>query len=395
MPALSSLVDIVGGGTPSKQNPAYWNGDIPWVSVKDFKSSILSGSAEYITSEGVKNSATTIISAGNLIVPTRMALGKVAINIVDVAINQDLKALIIKDKGVVDRDYLMRALESKAGEIEKKGKGATVKGITLDVLKNLEIPLPPLGTQKQIAIILEKADQLRKDCQQMEQELNNLAQSVFMDMFGDPVSNPKGWDVVELSSICEVKGGLQVTSKRSGNPIEVPYLRVANVYRDKLLLDEIKTIRVTEKELERTSLCTGDILFVEGHGNKNEVGRASVWNGEIELCTHQNHLIRCRPFDSVIPEYLSAYANSSSGRRQLLSMSKTTSGLNTLSTSNISDLKILLPPRKLQQEYLDKVSCISKRRIDIQNLASEYDLAFAALMQKAFSGELTIKDRAA
>lgn len=254
----------------------------------------------------------------------------------------------------------------------------------------LKIPLPPLETQKQIAAVLEKADQLRKDCKLLEQELNSLAQSVFIDMFGDPVTNPKGWKLASLSSLGVVNGGLQVTSKRSGNPISVPYLRVANVYRDFLKLDEVKDILVTSKELERAALKKGDLLFVEGHGNANELGRAAVWNNEIEKCVHQNHLIRFRPGTEIRPQYVSSFVNSAAGKRQLLSMSKTTSGLNTLSASNISSLEILVPPLLLQDKYLEIVTGILKQKNDNLQLANELDGQFNALMQKAFSGELNL-----
>ncbi|HBO4050760.1 TPA: restriction endonuclease subunit S, partial [Pseudomonas aeruginosa] len=131
---LGNIVDIKGGGTPSKSNPEFWGGNIPWASVKDFKSSSLKETADYITKLGVEKSATNVIPAGNVIVPTRMALGKVAINEVDMAINQDLKALLVNDERTLSKLYLMRFLESKAAFIDEQGKGATVKGITLDVL---------------------------------------------------------------------------------------------------------------------------------------------------------------------------------------------------------------------------------------------------------------------
>lgn len=264
----------------------------------------------------------------------------------------------------------------------------TVKHLSAKKIADIDVPDWPLETQKKIGVVLEKADQLRKDCLQMEQELNSLAQSVFIDMFGDPVTNPKGWKLASLSSLGVVNGGLQVTSKRSGNPISVPYLRVANVYRDFLKLDEVKDILVTSKELERAMLEKGDILFVEGHGNANELGRAAVWNNEVKKCVHQNHLIRFRPGAEIRPQYVSSFVNSAAGKRQLLSMSKTTSGLNTLSASNISSLKVLVPPLKLQDKYLGVVAEILKQKNNNSLLASELDAQFNVLMQKAFSGEL-------
>ena len=94
---LGEVLSFKGGGTPSKKSPEYWGGDIPWASVKDFKTTVLSKTQDSITSLGVSNSATNIIPKGSIIIPTRMALGKVAVNTVDMAINQDLKAVVAPD----------------------------------------------------------------------------------------------------------------------------------------------------------------------------------------------------------------------------------------------------------------------------------------------------------
>lgn len=151
--------------------------------------------------------------------------------------------------------------------------------------------------------------------------------------------------VVTVDDIAEVQGGLQVTSKRSSLALEVPYLRVANVGRGLLSLDEVKLIRVTPSELSRSRLAPGDLLVVEGHGNKDEIGRVALWNGEIETCVHQNHLIRIRCREGVVvPRFLEAYMNSEVGRRALLRAANTTSGLNTISTGDVRQVPVPLPP---------------------------------------------------
>ncbi|MEL3956437.1 restriction endonuclease subunit S [Caldifermentibacillus hisashii] len=157
---LGELVDIIGGGTPNRKNESYWNGNINWITVKDFKSNYITSSEETITENGLKSSAAKLIPKGNVIIPTRMALGKVAINLIDVAINQDLKALIIKDSSILDTHYLFYYLKSKSNYIESRGKGATVKGITIDVISKMDIKLPNLSEQKKIVNILRTAQEL-------------------------------------------------------------------------------------------------------------------------------------------------------------------------------------------------------------------------------------------
>ncbi|TVQ53958.1 MAG: restriction endonuclease subunit S [Spirulina sp. DLM2.Bin59] len=266
-----------------------------------------------------------------------------------------------------------------------------VKGIHLypkDILR-LEIPLPPIEEQRRIAAILDQADAVRRKRQEAIRLTEELLRATFLDMFGDPVTNPKGWDVYSLGSISIVKGGLQVTSQRVNNPIEVPYLRVANVYRNKLNLDEIKTIRVTQNELERTKLKIGDILIVEGHGNSQEIGRCSIWDGSILNCTHQNHLIRVQINDKIANStYISAFLNSHGGRRQLIKFGKTTSGLNTISSSNVKSVSVLVPSIAEQEKYVKIDNQVNELLDNSQTHLQYINELFNSLLQRAFRGEL-------
>ncbi|MCL9775378.1 restriction endonuclease subunit S [Vibrio methylphosphonaticus] len=384
--ALSTLVDIKGGGTPSKANPEYWNGSIPWASVKDFKSSDLNSASDYITQEGIDNSATSLIPSGNLIVPTRMALGKVAINSVDIAINQDLKALIIKDESVVDTEYLFRCIQSKSEEIVRQGKGATVKGITVDVLKNLQIPLPPLETQKQIATVLEKSDQLRKDCQQMEQELSNLAQSVFIDMFGDPVTNPKGWEMKALSELASiVTGNTPSRAKpeyygsdiewiKSGN-INTPldYLTVAEEY---LSEDGKKAGRVVQ---------SGSVLMTCIAGSPDCIGNIAIADREVAFNQQINALV---PMDKKLDtEFLYVLLKVA---KKIIQSASTNSMKGMISKSKLESIQLPFPSYAEQCDFSTIYKKLQKEVKKQNEQVVETELMFDALMQKAFKGELNL-----
>ena len=224
------------------------------------------------------------------------------------------------------------------------------------LLKNVLIPLPPLGEQRRIVEMLNGATRIERLRTQAADRLRELISAFFIKMFGDPIENPMRWDRQRLGNISEVQGGLQVSKKRSFHPLEKPYLRVANVLRDQLVLKEIKRIRITDRELARVRLRRGDLLVVEGHGNATEVGRVAVWDGSVGDCVHQNHLIRVRPDCSLLnSEFTCAYLNSSSGREHLLRSGKTTSGLNTISTSDVKACEIFIPPLALQRRYSDIV----------------------------------------
>jgi type I restriction enzyme S subunit len=150
---------IVGGGTPSRERFDYYNGDIPWITVKDLASnSFYKNSAiEHISEEGLQNSSANLIHCENIIIATRMGLGRGFINTIDMAINQDMKALYLDREKVSNRFFLFWYL-SKSSFIETLGTGTTVKGISLPTLKKLALPFPPLPEQKQIATILSTVD---------------------------------------------------------------------------------------------------------------------------------------------------------------------------------------------------------------------------------------------
>ena len=138
----------VSGGTPEKWRASYWGGNIHWASVKDLRGDILDTTQDMITEEGLLHSTAKLIPAGTIIVCMRMALGKIVINTIDTAINQDLRALFPKD--CVEKRYIFYFLKSLEAAIKNKGRGTTVKGIIVRDLMNFLLPLPPLKEQKRI-----------------------------------------------------------------------------------------------------------------------------------------------------------------------------------------------------------------------------------------------------
>jgi type I restriction enzyme S subunit len=155
---------ILGGGTPSKANSDFWNGNVNWASVKDLNTKYLLDTKDKITELAIRKSSTNLIPKGNVIICTRMGLGKIVINQIDTTINQDLKALFFSE--FIDKEYFYNFYKT----LEIIGKGMTVSGIRLEELLMFNFPLPPLSEQKRI---VNKLDELTAYCDNLEGSIKN------------------------------------------------------------------------------------------------------------------------------------------------------------------------------------------------------------------------------
>jgi type I restriction enzyme, S subunit len=258
---------------------------------------------------------------------------------------------------------------------DDQANGVNIQNLRPTEIKEIKVPLPPLPEQRRIADLLSRADRLRRLRRVGDSLSASLLQSVFLEMFGNPAINSKGWDLLFLEEIADVQGGIQVTTKRDSLKLRKPYLRVANVYRNKLDLSEIKMIGLTASEFERIKLQKDDLLFVEGHGNNNEIGRAAVWDGSIEDCVHQNHLIRARLNSKLANSiYVSHFVNSVAGRKYFINISNTTSGLNTISTNTVKSCPVPLPPLSEQERFaavVRQVESLRRRQAESARQAEE------------------------
>ncbi len=162
----------------------------------------------------------------------------------------------------------------------------------------------------------------------------------------------------------------------------MPYLRVANVFFDYIDLDDVQTIGVQEGEIEKTSLKNGDVLFVEGNGSPDQIGRVAVWAGQSQPMLHQHHIIKARLDKSkVLPKYCMYFFMTQAGRNQILSSAKTTSGLYTLSLSKIAGFSLPLAPLEEQQSFMQLVEQSDKSKFELTQAISRIDDMIKALMQ--------------
>ncbi len=297
---------------------------------------------------------------------------------------------VLRPGVVVDSVYFSHFFRTPEyrSRISHLAAGANINNLRNEDLNDLEVPIPPIPEQRRIAAILDQADELRTKRRRALTLLDELADSVFLEMFGGDeymLSAPK----LSLGSVMETRGGLQVTHARQDLPLEVPYLRVANSKRGHMDLSEIKTMRVTPIELDRTRLKEGDLLLVEGHGNASEVGRAARWRFSDMDVIHQNHLIRVRPKPEVLnATFVEYYLNSSFVRSYWSKVAKTTSGLNTINMSNVKAVQVLVPSLSRQNKFaaaVGRLEAASEQQVKELALLDEL---FDSLQHRAFRGKL-------
>ena len=287
---LGEVARFSNGGTPDRSVAEYFQGTIPWITSADLNSDVVTKARFYITEKAIENSATKLIPKNSVLLVSRTGVGKVAVNAVDICISQDFTALIPREN-MIDVRYLLRFLESKKSHFVSQARGATIQGITRSVVEDLLIPLPPLEVQKRIASILDAADALRAKRRESLRKLEVLLKSVFLEMFGDPVTNPKGWEVKSLGScFSKVREGTKCGPFGSA-------LKRDEYSEDGIrvwVMDNIQKSQFASKN----SLCKGLLVMATGTG-KTRVTIALVellmranWVKRVLFLADRNALVR-------------------------------------------------------------------------------------------------------
>lgn len=273
----------------------------------------------------------------------------------------------------------------------------TVKGVGGSLLRaspaqvaEIEIPLPPLDDQKRIAHLLGKVEGLIARRKRHLQQLDDLLKSVFLEMFGFLDQAYKKWIINKLAIHTEVVSGVTKGKKyKTEELVEVPYMRVANVQDGHFALDEIKTISVTQKEINQYQLQAGDLLLTEG-GDPDKLGRGSVWENQVEKCIHQNHIFRVRVNErsELNPYYLSALIGSRYGKSYFLKSAKQTTGIASINSTQLKNFPLIIPPIDLQNHFATIVDKVEGLKSRYQHSLTDLETLYGALSQKAFKGEL-------
>ncbi|MGN7158083.1 restriction endonuclease subunit S [Dietzia cercidiphylli] len=250
----------------------------------------------------------------------------------------------------------------------------------------IEVPLPPLPEQRRIAAILDHTDALRAKRREALTHLDELNQSIFVDMFAGVARSNQS---VKLNDVASISSGITKGRKLNGaNVRPIPYLAVANVQEKSLELTVVKTINATDAEIDRLRLRRNDLLLTEG-GDPDKLGRGSLWREELPEAIHQNHIFRVRPdVEQVNPIYLNWAVGSRESKAYFLRSAKQTTGIASINMSQLKALPLDLPPLELQENFAERVERLEEVRGQHRTALAELDSLFASLQSRAFRGEL-------
>ncbi|HHX8330416.1 TPA: restriction endonuclease subunit S [Vibrio alginolyticus] len=295
--------------------------------------------------------------------------------------------LTLKEPEQLDWRYLYYALS--VARLEKKTITTSIPGLNRDDFYDTEIPLPPLEEQKRIAAILDKADAIRQKRKQAIGLADEFLRSVFLDMFGDPVTNPKGWEVSTLNNFGSFKNGMNFSKGEIGNQVYCIGVGDFKSFDRICGTSRLSTINLNEMPDNGYLLQDNDLLFVRSNGNKALVGRCvSVHPGSEEV-TFSGFCIRYRIelVESLDADFVNYCLRIPSMKHAMLKGGQG-ANIQNINQQILSKLKIPVPPIELQKKYSTLVASFR----DLQEKLTSNQLvsleAFNSLSQKAFSGQL-------
>ena len=346
---LNDAFNLQMGKTPSRADLSLWGGNNKWISIADIGSAKkhISSTKECITDEGVSRSGIKVVPEGTVIMSFKLSIGKTAIVSEDMYTNEAIMAFIDNGTYCIDPNYLYHLC---CGTDWTQGGNKAVMGLTLNkaTLSEMEIELPTIEEQREIASIL---DQLDAIIEKRHDELNMIEQLVksrFIELFGDPIANQFGWDTTNIGAIVtEVRYGTSRPAVENG---KYPYLRMNNLTFDGHLdLKDLKRIDIPEEEIEKCIVRKGDVLF--NRTNSVElVGKTCVFDLDEEMVI-AGYIIRVRLGQKMIPTVFSAFMNSQPIKELFRGMAKGAVNQANINAQELQSIRIYLPPIDLQEQF--------------------------------------------
>jgi len=392
---IADEFNVETGSTPSTQIPEYWNGGtIKWVTPKDLGEldhRYISNTERCITKEGLDNCSAKLVPSGSIIISTRAPIGYLAVLTESMAFNQGCKALVPKDPRKVESLFVYYYLQTKVKEMNRLGSGSTFKEISKQKVENLPITLPPITTQKTLATILGKADVAREKRQQASRLTEEFLRSAFLEMFGDPVSNPKGWVVKAVGELAEegknaIKAGPFGSSLKKESYVEKGYKIYGQeqVIRDDLTFGDYYISEGKFKDLEAYRVKAGDILI----SLVGTYGKISIVPTDFEPGIINPRLMKITLNQQIMLPVIFKHLMLSEGIKAVLDHTSHGGTMDIMNVGLMKALKVYVPPLALQKQFAALVEKVETLRAKQRESEKELDDLFHSLMQRAFRGEL-------
>jgi len=319
----------------------------------------------------------------DILFSVRAPVGPTNINNINACIGRGLAAIRCKE---IERNYLLHYLRGNEEKISSLGSGSTFKAITIGTLKDLKIPLPPLDQQKKIAAILDAADAYRQKTKALIKKYDKLTQSLFLDMFGDPLTNPKGWKEYLMNEACKkVTDGTHDTPERLSEGVKFITGKHIRPYSIDYKNSDYVTKDVHKEIFRRCNPEIGDVLYTNIGAN---LGTAALNKVDYEFSMKNVALLK--PIEKLLTgRYLEYFLNSENMKSKIIWMTSLGGAQQFLSLTQLRRLKINVPPKEFQTQFAERVQAIEEQKAQAEaSLAGAEDL-FNSLLQRAFKGELT------
>lgn len=377
MAKLGEVCEIQSGGTPARSNKSYWEkGTIPWAKISDFKGKYLTLTEENISEAGLKNSSAKIFPAGTILYTIFATLGEVCILNIDATTNQAIAGIKIKTNKL-EKNYLYYFLLSIKSNINEIGRGVAQNNINMTILKNIEIPLPPLEEQQKIAAVLDKVTDLIDKRKQQRAKLDELIKSRFVEMFGDPVTNSYNLPLLFLPELGEFGRG--VSKHRPRNAFELlggkyPLIQTGEIANAELYINSFENT-YSELGLKQSKMWKAGTLCITIAAN---IAKTAILT-----------------FDACFPDSVVGFtANKKSNNifihywfsffQQILEAQAPESAQKNINLKILSELKVIVPPLDLQNQFAEFVEQTEKIKVAINHSLDKLETLKKALMQKYF-----------
>jgi type I restriction enzyme, S subunit len=385
---LSDLYDIQIGKTPSRANQRYFGTGFPWLSIADMKEVNINHTKEEITHEAVENSNMKLIPKSTVVMSFKLSIGKIGVLQRDMYTNEAIAAFLPKTYEI-DNLFLRYALNVINFN---ESTDRAVMGATLNKkkLQEIKISFPSIVEQRKIAFILDKIQVLIEKRNEAIKKLDELLQSVFFDMFGDLSNNSKEWHECAIEDVCtEIVDCINRTAPIVDCETEFKMIRTSNIKKGNIdtKLTNFVDKETYEKWTRRLVPIQGDILFTR----EAPVGEAGLVRSDEKIFLGQR-IMHYRPNSKKVnPHYLLFQLMDRSLEKQINNLASG-STVKHLSVNDCKKFKIKLPPMELQNQFEIFMKKVEKQKEVNHELQIKYQSIYNSLLQKAFKGELTIKE---